>query len=188
MKTRNLLIISALIFVVFTSLQLEKCFIGDYLIGKARQWLPPKVGINLIFLAPDGSQFQVASLVKDTIQTFTNEDCDGTYRGESADQILFLNTVRSDSFHISLGMNGSVCALAVTSGTLYLSTCRSSIDEATSLAMILARNFQLEGKIYSDVRIFPANSSTDLSTDSVIVAKNDGLAGFKYQGKMFSRQ
>ena len=185
MKEIKTVLFLLLIFILCTSTQCRKCFKGDMLLNGTRRWLPLKGKTELTFKDSLGIEKQFELKVLDTLQTYPNEDCFDTYRSERIEVILYLNFAKTDSIFVQLGPPSSICLHATSNRILYMSSCRFLNTAGNEYVMPLY-NYKVGGRTYSEVRLFMANPGFDKSLDSIVIAKDYGIVGYKYDYKNYS--
>lgn len=170
-----------------SSLQCEKeCKSGEYRLDASRSWLPLKGKTQLTFLDNAGTINNFNLNVYDTVETNVNVDCTIIY--ESINVVLFLNPPGSDV--ITLGLNPpNSLVVSGSNGNNPGFHMRDVFQKARegSVAKRLS-NYTIGSRTYGEVILMLNSVGNSNSIDSIFIANNVGIVGFKYMGKKYSLQ
>ncbi len=176
-----------LIFCMITAFQCEKeCKSGEYRLDASRSWLPLKGKTQLTFLDNAGNINNFNLNVSDTVETNVNPDCTIIY--ESINVALFLNPPGTDLIALRLNPPNSF----VVSGSngnnpgFHMNNVFQKARDG-SVAKRL-NNSTIGSRTYAEVILLLNSAGNSNSIDSVFIANNVGIVGFKYLGKKYSLQ
>ena len=175
------------ILIINSSFQCNKCVdIPDTFIDNSRQWLPLKGKTQLTFVNSNGLPKIFKILVVDTIETQTS--CTGKpCKYESIGGRLSLDTLEKDFIAFAIHPPNNLCIQSIKDSSNELGGCNiltKSIFNGTATNLT---NFRLRSSIYSEVILLKSSLANPIM-DSVVVAKNFGIVGFKYNGDSYTLQ
>lgn len=185
MKGKDQVIALLLIFCITTAFRCQKeCKSGEYRLDASRSWLPLKGKTQLTFLDNAGNTNHFNLNVYDTVEKNVDEDCTIIY--ESINAILFLNSPGSDVIALRLNPPNSFVASG-SNGNDPGFNMRDVFQKARegSVAKHLS-NYTIGGRNYEEVILMLNGVGNSNSIDSVFIANNVGIVGFKYMGKKYS--
>jgi len=187
MKGKEQVVALLLIFCMTTAFQCEKeCKSGEYRLDASRSWLPLKGKTQLTFLDNAGIISNFNLNVYDTVETNVKPDCTIIY--ESINVFLFLNPPLSDVITLRLNPPNSL-VVSGSSGNNPGFHMRDVFQKARegSVAKRLS-NYTIGGRTYGEVILMLNSVGNSNSIDSVFIANNVGIVGFKHMGKKYSLQ
>jgi hypothetical protein len=187
MRLCILTIIIGLTFCFTTSFQCNKCSTADIKLDKTRSWFPLKGKTILPFLDNNGTLVNFSLRVIDTTE-FALNDCGDSYRYEYLNTSLYLNSAQTDSIHFSLASNGWLCMRATSGNNPNIAMC--NVFGQTQEGKIAKRfyNYSVGRQKYQEVILLIHNVGFADNIDSVYIANNVGIVGFKYSTKTFTLQ
>ena len=186
----TLKILTILLFATFcltTSFQCKKCRTADIKLDNTRSWFPLKGITSLSFVDEIGTMINFNLRVIDTTEVALN-DCGDSYRYEYLNTSLYLNPTKTDSIHFSLASSGWLCMRATSGNNPNIAMC--NVFGQTQEAKIAKRlyNFTVGGKSYPELILLIHNEGFVNNIDSVFIANNVGIVGFKYLTKKYTLQ
>lgn len=170
-----------------SSFQCNKCVdIPDALIDNTRQWLPLKGKTELTFLKSSGLSKTFMLSVVDTIETKTS--CTGnSFKYESIGGKLSLDTLDKDFISFAIHPPNNLCIRCITDRSNEVNGCDILSKPIFNGTATTLTNFRLRTNVYAEVILLKSSLLTPIM-DSVVVAKNFGIVGFKYNGESYSLQ
>jgi hypothetical protein len=186
MKTRKGLLILLSIHLLTASWQCDKCIERpDALLTSARSWLPLKGKTELIFADETGMQKPFALFVTDTIEIHSS--CPSSFQYEYIGGQLFLNNNKSDYISFNLQPPHLLIVNAI-SNTLTQISVRDVLTKAGTIAEARKfSNYTIGSRTYPEVILLKATAAS-ATIDSIFIANNTGIAGFKYNGIRYNIQ
>jgi hypothetical protein len=183
----QLTLLSLIILVLNSSFQCKKCVnFPDALIDNTRQWLPLKGKTQLTFFNSNGAAKTFKLLVVDTIEIQTS--CTGnTYKYESIGGKLLLDTLDKDIIYFAIHPPNNLCIQCNTDRSNEVGGCDIFSKPIFNGTAYNLNNFRLRTIIYPEVILLKSSVISPIM-DSVIIAKNYGIIGFKYNGENYSLQ
>ena len=179
------IVIAILIF--NSSFQCNKCVdIPDALIDNSRQWLPFKGKTQLTFINSNGLTKVFKLIVVDTIETemsCTNKP----YKYESIRGRLVLDSLDKDFIAFAIHPPNNLCIQCMTDRSNEVNGCNILTKPVFNGTAINLTNFRLRSSIYQEVILLKSSLANPIM-DSVVVAKNFGIVGFKYNGESYMIQ
>jgi hypothetical protein len=187
MRLSILTIIVGLIFCLTSSFQCNKCRTADIKLDDTRSWFPLKGRTTLTFLDNNGTSIDFSLRVIDTTEVELN-DCGDSYRYEYLNTSLYLNTAKTDSIHFSLASSGWLCMKATSGNNPNIAMC--NVFGQTQEGKIAKRlyNYSVGRRNYQEVILLFHNQGFQNNIDSIYIANNVGIVGFKYSTKTFALQ
>ena len=175
-----------LTFIITNSFTCRKCITKDIKLDSNRSWLKSKGNPLSTFKDQSGNLYNLIYKVVDTTETASNNDCAETYKYEYKTNSLYLNSNKTDSIYFSLASGGWICMNAYSNGNTNIAMC--DVIGQTKEAVIAKRlpNYIVGNKTYSDVILLLSNPGFVKNIDSVVLANNFGIVGFKYNGNKFN--
>jgi len=179
------IVIAVLIF--NSSFQCNKCVdIPDALIDNSRQWLPLKGKTQLTFVNSNGLAKMFKLIVVDTIETETS--CTNkTYKYESIRGRLVLDNLDKDFIAFAIHPPNNLCIQCMTDRSNEVNGCNILTKPVFNGTATNLTNFKLRSSIYQEVILLKSSLANPIM-DSVVVAKNFGIVGFKYNGESYMLQ
>lgn len=179
------IVIAILIF--NSSFQCNKCVdIPDALIDNSRQWLPLKGKTQLTFINSNGLAKVFKLIVVDTVKTETS--CTNKpYKYESIRGRLVLDTLDKDFIAFAIHPPNNLCIQCMTDRSNEVNGCNILTKPVFNGTAINLTNFRLRSSIYQEVILLKSSLANPIM-DSVVVAKNFGIVGFKYNGESYMIQ
>ena len=186
MKIQLTFIILAIL-IFNSSFQCNKCVdIPDAFIDNTRQWLPLKGKTQLTFLNSNGAAKTFKLLVVDTIEVKTS--CTGNvFKYESIGGKLSLDTLDKDYISFAIHPPNNLCIRCITDRSNEVNGCDILSKPIFNGTATILNNFRLRTNIYPEVILLKSSLASPIM-DSVVVAKNFGIVGFKYNGESYSLQ
>ena len=184
----NIAILTLLfVYCLTTSCQCNNCGTGTLRLDGTKSWFPLKGQTQLSFIDNTGTATNFKLHVVDTTETATN-DCGDPYKYEYITTSLYLNQSMTDSIHFSLASNGWLCMRATSGNNFNISMC--DVFGQTKEGIIAKRlsNHSAGNKTYQEVILLLHNPGYSDNIDSVIIANNTGIVGFKYVNKKYALQ
>ena len=183
----QLTLVTLVILIFSSSFQCNKCVdIPDAFIDNTRQWLPLKGKTQLTFLNSNGAAKIFKLLVVDTIEFQTS--CTGkSYKYESIGGKLSLDTLDKDFISFAIHPPNNLCIRCYTDRSNEVNGCEIFSKPIFNGTATTLNNFRLRTNIYPEVVLLKSSVIFPIM-DSIIVAKNFGIVGFKYNGENYSLQ
>ena len=174
-------------FCLTASFQCNKCKTGDIKLDNTRSWFPLKGKTSLPFFDNTGFLTNFNLRVIDTTEVAVN-DCGNPYNYEYLKTTLYLNTTKTDSIHFNLSSSGWLCMNATSGNNPNIEMC--NVFGQTQAGVIAKRlyNHAVGGRSYQEVILLLHNQGLLDNIDSVFIANNVGIVGFKYSTKKFTLQ
>lgn len=182
------LILSCLLFILISIsiYSCGKCHSGGHLHLQSRSWLPVKGKSKLTFVDSANRFTTFAFKGVDTTGTGHN-NCGGTFLIDYITATLYLDSLAQDSIYFALSTGSWLCLTARSNNYLNMGYCNIFDKSADTLVKRLS-NVRIGNKTYADVLLIVHNPGLDDTIDSVFLANNTGIAGFKYNGKHYMLQ
>ncbi len=182
MKINVAILFLLFLFCLTTSFQCQKCRTGTLKLNDTKTWLPLKGKTHLSFVDNTGSLTDFTLRVVDTTETALN-DCGEPYRYEYIHVTLYLNQGLTDSIHFSLASGGWLCMRAWSNNNPNINMCNvfGQIKEG-KIAKKLT-NYSAGSRTYPEAIMLLTNPGFADNIDSVIIANQAGIIGFKYATK-----
>ena len=175
-------------FCLTTSLQCNKCRTGDLHLDATKSWFPLKGVTQLSFVDETGNLTDCNLHVVDTTEVAVNPECGTSYKYAYITTTLYLNSNRSDSIFFSLASAGWLCMRAMTGNNPNIVMC--NVFGQTKEGVIAKRfsNLTIGSKAYPETILLLHNQGYSDNIDSVFIANNVGIVGFKYANKKYALQ
>lgn len=164
-----------------------KCHNGGHLHLQSRSWLPVKGKSKLIFVdsANNVSTFSFRGV--DTTGTGRNR-CGGTFLVDYITATLYLNSSATDSIYFSLSTGSWLCLTAISNNNFNMGFCNIFDQSSQDTLVKRLSNFRIGNKSYPEVLLIVHNPGNQDTIDSIFLANNTGIVGFKYNGKHYELQ
>jgi Pyruvate/2-oxoacid:ferredoxin oxidoreductase delta subunit len=174
------------VYLITTSFLCRKCITSDLKLDSYRSWLKSNGNTISKFKDQTGNTVNLFYRVIDTTETASNIECGTTYNYEYKNNILYLNTSKTDSIFFSLASGGWICMNACSNGNTNISMC--NVMGHTKEARVAKRlnDFIVGNKSYPDVILILSSLGFVQNIDSVILANNFGIVSFKYNGNKYN--
>lgn len=160
---------------------------NDLYLDGSKSWVPLRGTTQLTYSDNTGTvtSFSVRGL--DTTIVNTTE-CGDTYNYQYIENTLYLNTAKTDSIYFNLFNTANLQARAISNDT-YSFSMWDVLGKAKegSQAKKFSR-FTIDNKTFKDVILIFRNDYAPDIIDSVMLANNIGIVGFKYNGKRYTLQ
>lgn len=180
MKVKYAILSLLLGYWLVTSFQCEKCIKNDLRIGATKSWLPLKGRTQLSFIDNMGNLSNFKLQVADTMEIAQNDECNDTYKYEYVKATLYLNAAQTDSIHFSLSSNGWLCIMAASNSNYNMTKCNVFGAASRGNGAIKLNNYTIGAHSYKEAILILHDVSYPDDIDSVYIANNTGLVGFKY--------
>jgi len=187
MRIKFRVLILFFVYCMISAFQCNKCKTGTYRLDATKSWFPLKGRTQLLFVDTSGTATNFNIRVVDTLEAVQN-DCVTPYKIEYIETTLYLDSAKNDYIFFGLGIGGIL-------------TVRANSDNNTNISMydvfgkakqgINAQelsNFSVGNKIYNKAIIMFHLPGQPATIDSIIIANDAGIVGFKYSGKKYSLQ
>lgn len=176
-----------LVFCLSTSFQCQQCGTKTLRLDNTKSWLPLKGRTQLSFSDNTGNTRDFRIRVVDTIETALN-DCSQPFQYEYLHATLYLNQSSTDSIHFSLSSGGWLCMLAISNNEPNIAMC--NVFGQTKAAQVAKRlaNFQVGSTIYPEAILLLSSPALTNNIDSVVIANNKGIVGFRYANNNYTLQ
>jgi len=187
MKFKGTILVLLFIQCFTTSFQCSKCHMNNMYLDNSKSWFPLRGTKQLAFVDDSGNVTNFAIRGLDTTVVNTTE-CGDTYNYQYITNTLYLNTTKTDSIYFNLFNKANLEGRGVSDNT-YNFSMWDVLGKAKEgkQAKRLSR-FRVGNKTYNDViMIFHGDYSPD-TIDSVMVANNVGIVGFKSHGIRYALQ
>lgn len=152
-----------------------------------RSWLPLKGKTQLRFIDNSNTSVNFQLKVVDTTETATN-DCGDLYKYEYIKASLYLNQNQTDLIHFSLASGGWLCMSAESNNTQNLSMCNVFGQTKEGAVAVRKSNYKVGGRTYSEAIVLLSSPAYSNNIDSVVIANNVGIVGFKYGNTTYALQ
>ena len=183
----NLTIFLLLLYCLTTSLQCHNCSTKPLRLGSTRSWFPLKGKTQLTFVDSSNSPHLFKLKVVDTTETAIN-DCGDSYEYQYINTSLYLNADKTDSIYFTLGSGDWLCMQVYSSGAPNILMCNVFGQTKEGLIAKSLNNYTIGTHQYKDIVLTMHNEGYSDNIDSVFIANNAGIVGFKYAGKTYSLQ
>ena len=158
---------------------------NDMYINSSKSWLPQRGGTQLAFLDNEGNVTNFFIRGRDTTVVNTTE-CGETYNYQYITATLYLNTAATDSIYFNLFNRSNLEARAASDGSYNYSMIDVFGKAKKGVQAKYLSAFVVGSKTYKEVIVvFRFNPFPD-TVDSVMLANNVGIVGFKYYGRKYS--
>ncbi len=185
MKTSILLITLILLYCLTTSLQCSNCSTKGLNLGSARSWFPLKGKTQLTFVDSLNNPHILNLKVIDTTETAAN-DCGDYYPFQYISTALYLNGSKTDSIYFLLGSSDWLCMQAFSNNNPNIVMCNVFGQTKEGLIAKRLNDYTIGNHRYNDVVLTIHNQGYSDNIDSVFIANNAGIVGFKYAGKKYT--
>ncbi len=188
MKTKFTILILLFVHFLTTSFQCNKCRTGDLHLDATRSWLPLKGKTELAFLDNTGTLTNFKLHVVDTTEITVNHECGTSYKYDYITTSIYLNSSLRDSIYFSLSSGGWLCMRATSGNNPNIAMC--NVFGQTKEGIIAKRfsNQAVGSRNYKEVILLLHNPGYSDNIDSVFIANNVGIVGFKYTNKKYTLQ
>ena len=180
MKKHSIILIFTLVIFV-SSFQCNKCIdLPDQILDDSRQWLPLR-GLNQLRFS---NQFGIIDTFNLSLEdTFSiSVACTGkAYKDEYINGRLLLDNSGSDFISFGLNQKNFFCINAVANLNNELNQCDILKKAGATSEIVNLLNYTIGGTIYSETILLKSNTNNS-TIDSIFIAKNKGIARFKYNG------
>lgn len=187
MKTTGCVIVLLSLFCLTTSFQCNNCSTGTLRLDQTKSWIPLKGKTQLRFLDNSNNVVDFQLKVVDTTETAAN-DCGDFYKYEYIKASLYLNQSRTDSIHFSLASAGWLCMNALSSGNVNLSMCNVFGQTKEGTIAVRKSNYRVGSRSYTEAIVLLSSPGYSNNVDSVIIANNVGIVGFRYGNTSYALQ
>jgi hypothetical protein len=157
----------------------------DLMLDKSRSWLPLKGRTQLFFIDESGQPVTFSLRVIDTIENRSTRCSE--YKAEYIDATLYLNPTRSDSIYFHLEPPNFLLLKAY-SGNLPTVDVGDVLNYKRQGLIEKFTNYNLGNRTYNEVILTLPYPSNLRIIDSVYIANNYGIVGFKYLDKKYTLQ
>lgn len=188
MKITFTIAILPFIYCLTTSLQCNKCRQGDLHLDATRSWFPLKGRTELVFVDNTGAVTDFKLHVVDTTETAINQECGTSYKYQYITTTLYLNPNMTDSIWFSLGSGAWLCMRAMTGNYPNIAMCNVFGETREGRIAKRLSNQTLGSRTYREVILLLHNEGYSDNIDSVFIANNVGIVGFKYANSQFVLQ
>jgi hypothetical protein len=189
--TMKLIILTIIILLTFTltsSFQCNKCKPADIkLDNTTKSWFPFNGKTTLPFLDRNGAVVNFSLRVIDTTEVAKNY-CGDSYRFEYLNISLYLNPAKTDSIHFNLASSGWLCMRATSENNPNIELCNMFGQAQEGKIAKRLYNYPVGGRNYPEVILIRHNQGFLDNIDSVYIANNVGIVGFKYSLEKFTLQ
>lgn len=159
------------------SFRCSKCTTGLLRIESGREWLPPVGTTQVTYVSSAGASLTTGVRVAEATEEHPNE-CGGTFQRESKTAAYYLDAGRTDSVQLRLGPPAQLGFIAKGGSTVL--ELYDLLNQGQRLS-----NFVVGTHSYASlVRV--ALNQNGAGIDSIYVAQNEGLVGFKYGGTQYA--
>jgi hypothetical protein len=185
---KQTLTILLLIFCSTVLIQCGKCPRGHLHLDSTKSWLPLKGKTQLSFLDSAENLTNFPLKVIDTTVTVVNQDCGGSYQIDYINTTIYLNSSMSDSIYFSLGTGSWLCVQAFSNNNPNMLICNIFNQTKEGVVAKNLNNYKVGNKTYKEVILILHNEGYSDTIDSVFIANNAGIVGFKYYDKHYTLQ
>lgn len=168
-----------------TSFQCNYCQKKPLLLGSTKSWFPLKGKTGLTFLDNAGYAHIFDMKVTDTTEIRPDE-CGNSYQYQYINASLYLNADKTDSIYFNLTPSDYLCIQVISDSVYNVSLCdvfENANHRSTANRM---SNRTIGNNAYKDVILIVHNSGFPDNIDSIFIADNAGIVGFKYQEMNYS--
>ena len=189
MKIKLTFIIVLFVFCLTTSFQCNKlkCRTRDLNLD-GRSWLPPKGIPHLTFVDNSGSLTNFKLQVVDTTWVAISQECGNSFSYDYLTTTLYLDPTMSDSIYFSLTYGGWLCMRAVSSNNPNIWMCNVFGQTKEGAVAKKLSNQLIGNKTYQEVILLLHSPGLSDNIDSLFIANNVGIVGFKYANKVYALQ
>lgn len=185
MKSIYLTVLVSLLFTSLTSTTCCKEPKGDKRLDDSKSWLPLTGRTSLSFIDENGTPILFPLQVTNGIENI-NTGC-GSYIQEYIQANLFLNSARTDSIFLSLSGPNILNIQAVSDNKINISYNHVLAYQSPE-KIEMHKNVTLGGRSYNEVVLAMPYKNDSHTIDSIFLANNQGLIGFKYKNKQYQLQ
>lgn len=183
-------VILLFIFCLTASFQCQKkCGPGELRLDDSKSWLPLKGKTQLTFLDESNISTNFNILVRDSVETTVNYDCDAISIYESINVILYLSPLNNDDLIVfRLNPPNIFSANAYSTNLPFFSV--KNVFKSANEGIIAKRfnNYNVGNRSYTEVILLLQNPKTQCPIDSILLAKNFGIVGFNNFAKKYTLQ
>jgi hypothetical protein len=186
MKVKFTILILLFVFCLASSFQCNKCRTSDLHLDATKSWFPLKGRTQLTFADETSNLTDFKLHVVDTTEVAVNQECGTSYKYDYITTTLYLNPSRSDSIFFSLASGGWLCMRAMTGNNRNIVMC--NVFGQTKEGIIAKRfsNQTIGSKTYPETILLFQNQAYSANIDSIFIANNTGIVGFKYVNKRYA--
>ena len=156
--------------------------------GATRSWFPLKGRSQLLFADDIGNLTNFKLHVVDTTEIAVNQECGTTYKYDYITTTLYLNPSMSDSIYFSLASGDWLCMRAMTGSNFNINMCNVFGQTKEGVIAKKLSDETIGSRTYSEAIVLLHNQGNLDTIDSVFIANNAGIVGFKYANKKFVLQ
>jgi hypothetical protein len=187
MKIKVTILTLLFIYCATTSFQCNKCRTGDLHLDSTKSWLPLKGRTQLFFLDNLGNPTIFNLHIVDTTEIAFN-DCGNPYKFQYINATLYLNQSITDSIYFGLSSGGWLCMRAMSNNSPNIVMCNVFGQTKESVIAKRLSNYSIGNRSYQEVILLLHNQGFSDNIDSVFLANNVGIVGFKYSNNKYSLQ
>ncbi len=188
MKIKLTILIVIFVFCLAVSFQCNKygCPARDLHL-EDRGWLPPKGISQLTFVDNSGSLTNFKLKVVDTTIVTISQECGNSFTYDYVTTSMYLNPTMSDSIYFILGTYG-FCMRAFSGNDPNISICNIFGLSKEGAAAKRFSNQLIGNRTYQEVILLFHGPGLSDNIDSLFIANNVGIVGFKYANKTYALQ
>lgn len=187
MKNGFVILIILSVYFTCSALSCNNCSTSTRRLDSTKSWFPIKNVDRLPFVDSAGNitNFELNEI--DTVEV-ANNDCLEPFFIESIRRSLYLNLNRTDSIYFSLGSGAQlyISALSNNSTNIVIFNVFGKALEQDVVKQFV--NYRVGNRTYQDVILMTRKPFNSDNIDSVYIANNEGIVGFKYSGRSYTLQ
>ena len=162
------------------------CMTGHLTIDGGRSWFPLKGRSQLTFLETSGISTDFKLKFTDTTAVAINQKCGSSYLYDYVTTTLYLNSTMTDSISFTLSSSSWLSVIGVSNSNLEISVGNILGETKEGKAAKNLNHYQVGSQTYDQTILIPRLISYPDGIDSIFIANNYGIVGFKYFGKNYS--
>lgn len=126
--------------------------------------------------------------VVDTTEIAVNQECGTSYKYAYITTTLYLNPSMSDSVFFSLASAGWLCMNAMTGNKQNIVMCNVFGQTKEGIIAKKLSNQTIGSRTYPETILLLHNQGNSDNMDSIFIANNAGIVGFKYENRKYALQ
>ena len=188
MKTTLIILAYAMLYCITISFQCHKCKTANLYLDETRSWFPLKGQTQLTFLDDNGNAATFKLRVVDTTEIAIDPVCGTPVSFQYITTSLYLNPSMADSIYFSLSSGSWLCMQAMTGNIPNISMCNVFGQTKEGTAAKKISDYLVGTRTYHELILLLHNPTLANDIDSIFLANNVGIVGFKYLNNHYSLQ
>jgi hypothetical protein len=155
-------------------------------LGESRSWFPLKGKSSLTFLDSSGILTIFSIRVIDTTEIAMNPKCGTSYQYDFITTSLYLNLNKTDSISFTLSSSNWLCMTSYSNSNIDMSICNIFGETKEGIFAKNLSDYPIGNIVYHQAILILHEPGNSNSIDSIFIANNHGIVGFKYLGRQYT--